>query len=743
MADLSERLKTALADRYRVEREIGRGGMAHVFLAHDLKLDRAVALKVLRPDLAAVLGAERFLHEITIAAQLQHPNILPLHDSGEADRLLFYVMPYVEGESLRDRLNRERQLPIDEALRLAGQVADALDCAHRQGVVHRDIKPENILLREGHALVSDFGIALAVSSAGGTRMTETGLVLGTPAYMSPEQVAGDREIDGRSDIYSLGCVLYEMLAGDPPFLASTPRAVLAKHVTDPVPPITTVRPSIPQGVAVAITMALSKMPVDRYASAKEFSKALHAEPKALQPVLESVAVLPFSNISPDPENEYFSDGITEEIITVLSQVSGLRVASRTSSFYFKGTPTAIKEVGTTLGVATVLEGSVRRVGKRVRITAQLIDVRKDEHLWSGRYDREIDDIFAVQDDIARAVTAALKVTLLGDVPQPLYEQGTCNVDAYDAYLMGRYHWNKRTAADLAQAAVHFEEAIKADPEYTMAWSALADTYLLFHPSQYNVHTLPWEQALQRGDQAAQRALALDDSLAEAWTALSAIRERQKDYPAAESGYRRAISLNPDYSTAHQWLACLLLTTERDEEALRELRRARELDPLSMIIGVDLIVALDALGRHGDASEGMEELSRRYPDALVVNQHGSYHYISIGKFDRAAPYIGRAVASHTDRFGTARRIAERVRDVGTRETALLEVADWLGRPEGAIVILRALRGTAAALDRLEQDVNGPNAESFYLPALVGYLGHDIRQSPRGKAALRKLRGEHLG
>jgi serine/threonine-protein kinase len=283
MPDLFDRLKTALANRYRVDREIGRGGMAHVFLAHDLKLDRPVALKVLRPDLAAVLGGDRFLREITLAAKLEHPHVLGIHDSGEADGLLYYVMPYVAGESLRGRLAREKQLPLDNALQIAREVADALSYAHAHGVIHRDIKPENILLVAGHAVVADFGIARAVDAAGGDRLTETGVTLGTPQYMSPEQVGGSQELDGRSDLYSLGCVLYEMLAGQPPFTGPTVESVIHQHLAAEPPNITTIRPAVPAQVAATLQRSLAKTPADRFNPVALFAEALGGRAAAVMP----------------------------------------------------------------------------------------------------------------------------------------------------------------------------------------------------------------------------------------------------------------------------------------------------------------------------------------------------------------------------------------------------------------------------------------------------------------------------
>src|SRR6188508_7002 len=278
MTTPSSRISGALSSRYRLEQEIGAGGMATVYLAEDIRHDRRVALKVLRPELAAVIGAERFLAEIKLTANLQHPHILPLFDSGEADSFLFYVMPFVEGESLRDRLNREKQLPVDEAIRLAGEVASALDYAHRHGVVHRDIKPENILLHDGRALVADFGIALAASKAASTRMTETGMSLGTPHYMSPEQAMGEREITARSDVYALGCVTYEMLTGDPPFTGPTAQAIVAKVMTAEPASITSLRKSVPDALDDAVMTALQKLPADRFATAAEFASALTGGP---------------------------------------------------------------------------------------------------------------------------------------------------------------------------------------------------------------------------------------------------------------------------------------------------------------------------------------------------------------------------------------------------------------------------------------------------------------------------------
>jgi serine/threonine protein kinase len=417
VSDLLARLRGVFADRYTIDRELGRGGMAVVFLAQDQKHHRKVAIKVLEPELAAALGRERFLREIETAAGLNHPHILPLHDSGEADGFLYYVIPYVEGESLRERLDRERQLALEDAIQIAREVADALSYAHGHNILHRDIKPGNILLSAGHALVCDFGIARAITATGGGQLTEVGALVGTLAYMSPEQIDGSQYIDGRADIYSLGCVLFEMLVGEPPFRGSTLTAVIMGQLSSPAPSPRLFRELVPEAVDAAARKAMASLPADRFSTAAQFAEALGtprpSEPTPAAVPDRSIAVLPFKNQSSDPESEYFSDGIAEEIINALAQLPGLQVAARTSSFAFKGKGAEIAEVGAKLKVATVLDGSVRKAGNRVRITAQLVNVSDGYHLWSERYDNELDDVFAIQDHIARAIAQRFEVMLAG------------------------------------------------------------------------------------------------------------------------------------------------------------------------------------------------------------------------------------------------------------------------------------------------------------------------------------------
>jgi TolB-like protein/tRNA A-37 threonylcarbamoyl transferase component Bud32 len=450
--DLRTLLEPDFAGAYIIERELGRGGMATVFLARDLKHHRPVALKALHPHLSHVLGPERFRREIEFLAGLTHPHIVPLHDSGGTAGLLWYTMPYVDGESLRDRLRREGRLPLEEVLRITTEVADALHYAHGRGIIHRDLKPENILLSAGHAFVADFGIARALTQAGDDNLTGTGFALGTPAYMSPEQAVGEHGVDARSDIFALGCVVYEMLAGEPPFTGPTPQAVLAQRLTGPAPPLRSLRADIPEPVAAAVARALAQDPVDRFSAATGFATSLAAAmdqtgatAAATVPAVSgatsdrSIAVLPFSDMSAERDQEYLADGIAEEIINALTRLGSLRVAARSSSFAFKGRNEDVARIGRKLKVTTILDGSVRKAGNRLRVTAQLVSVTEGYQLWSERYDRELADVFAVEDEIAESVVGALSV-VMGETSgsgRGIDRPRTDNVHAYEHYLRGR------------------------------------------------------------------------------------------------------------------------------------------------------------------------------------------------------------------------------------------------------------------------------------------------------------------
>ncbi|AHG92755.1 protein kinase (plasmid) [Gemmatirosa kalamazoonensis] len=585
------------AERYAIEREIGRGGMATVYLAEERKHGRQVAIKVLRPDLTASVGAERFLREIGIVARLTHPHVVPLIDSGEerdprGASLLYYVSPYVTGGSLRDRLVREGALPVADALRIAADIGTALDFAHRAGFVHRDVKPENILFADGHALLADFGVARARTACDedGARapnanaITDVGFTLGTPEYMSPEQASGERDVGVASDVYSLACVVYEMLAGEPPFRGPNARATMARHVTAPPPSVRTARPDAPGGIDEALAKALSKAPEQRHPSAADFIAALQAGAAAgaatrrALVATRTVAVLPFVNASPDPENEYLSDGITDELIDALAKLDGLRVASRTSVFALKGKPLDVRAIGALLGASAVLEGSVRKAGSRLRVTVQLTSTDDGRLLWSRRYDRDADDVFAVQDEIAQTIVTTLRATWLADLEDPRRKHYTRNLAAYGLYLRGRFALSKRTQEGVAEGIEYFERAIAEDPNYALAYTGLADAYAL----HVDYRSVPVADGLARANAYARRAIELDDGLAEAHASLAwRLFIYDWDWAGAEREFRRAIELDPGYGPAHQWYATLLVSQRRSEDALIEAHTALELDPGSV------------------------------------------------------------------------------------------------------------------------------------------------------------------
>jgi len=633
--DQRDRLTAALAGRYVIERELGSGGMATVYLAHDVKHHREVALKVLRPELAAALGPDRFLREVEIAARLNHPHILALYDSGETNGFLFYVMPYVAGESLRHRLEREKQLPIEEALAITRHVAAALGHAHAQHVIHRDVKPENILLYEGEAMVADFGIALAVSAAAGERLTQTGLAVGTPAYMSPEQAVSERALDARSDVYSLGCVLYEMLAGEPPYTGATAQVLIAKRLVDPVPAVRRLRAAVPVGVEQALTKALAKVPADRWASALAFAEAL-ATPAGPRP--PSVAVLPFLNLSADPENEYFADGITEDVIAHLSKIRALKVISRTSVMAFKQREQSLREIGARLEVATLLEGSVRRAGDRVRIVAQLIDAESDRHLWAETYDRRLTDVFAIQTDVALQIAAALKAELSPDEKSRLHQEPTSDLQAYQLYLQGRHCYLRYTAEGSRRGIEYFEQAVAKDPNYALAYAALAMVYT----ELAETGSLRPGEAYARARDASAKALALDLGLGEAHCMLAYITAVcDFNWVSAEQEFKRALELTPNSADTHDLYGRMCLALERNDEALAMERRAQELDPLAH--RADVARALLRAGRYDEALQAATHAVELDPHYARGHATLAWAYLKKGIIERGLAELETAVS----------------------------------------------------------------------------------------------------
>jgi serine/threonine protein kinase/Tfp pilus assembly protein PilF len=664
-----ERLRGALEQTYTIDRELGRGGMATVYLAQDVKHERMVALKVLHPELAASLGPERFLREIKTAARLNHPHILGMHDSGEADGFLYYVMPYVEGESLRERLDREHQLPVDEAVHHARSIAAALDYAHRQNIVHRDIKPENVMLYEGEAMVMDFGIAKAVSIAGHDTLTQTGMMVGTPAYVSPEQAAGEPDIDGKSDQYSLACVLYEMLSGERAFSGPTAQAVMAKRFTEAPKSLRSLRGSIPENVERAITRAMSTDASARYKTAAMFSQALASGslttptdtqtlPQQAVSAAKSVAVLPFVNASPDPENEYFADGMAEEIIAALSKIQTLRVASRIVSFALKGKNEDLGEVGRKLHVSTVLDGTVRKIGNRLRISAQLVNVADGYQLWSERYDRELEDVFAIQDDISQAIVKALRVILSEDEKKAIEKVRTVNVEAYDYYIRGRQFFHQLRRKSIEYAKQMFNRAIEVDPEYALAHAGVADCcsllYMYFDARELN---------LRQADLSSSKALELEPDLAEAHVARGLAVSLSKHYDEAAKEFETAMKLDPKLYEAAYFFARARLSQGQPLEAAKLFERACALRPEDYQAPALLGQAYHAAGREVDARNSYrraaqlaEERIELNPDDARALMMGAVSVAALGEQQHAIDLVNRAVAMDPDDAGILYNIA---------------------------------------------------------------------------------------
>jgi serine/threonine protein kinase/Flp pilus assembly protein TadD len=643
-------LESSLRERYLIERELGQGGMATVYLARDRKHDRLVALKVLRPELAASLGPERFLREIRLAAGLQHPHILPVFDSGEAAGRLWYTMPFVEGPSLRDRLREQSPLPIDEAVRIVREVAVALDHAHRRGVVHRDIKPENILLSEGQALVADFGIARALGAPGGDTLTQVGVAIGTPMYMSPEQASGDTA-DARSDLYSLGCTLYELLVGTAPFTGATPQAVVVKQFTEPAPSIRAWRPDATAELDRAVARALERDPEDRYASLAEFATALEAGAgvrSSSAPPGRSIAVLPFVNMSADAETEFFADGMAEEILNALSKVTALRVASRTSSFAFKGRNEDIAEIGRRLRATSVLEGSVRRAGARIRVTAQLVDAREGFHLWSERYDRELADVFAIQDEIAASIVGALRVVLTDREREALPVE-RADVRAYEYYLRGRQLAHQVRRESYQGAIRMYERAVEIDPTYARAYAGIADCHAWLH--MYYEAT---DETLRRADAASRRALELDPGSAEAHASRGFALSLSRRYEEARAELATALGLSPGLFEGHYLFGRVCWAEGRLEEAARHFEDAATAQPddyqaVSMLASVwdALGTAEQALPVHRRAVERARRHLELYPTDARALYHGAIGLRRAGEDAEACEWAERAVALVTD------------------------------------------------------------------------------------------------
>jgi eukaryotic-like serine/threonine-protein kinase len=605
--DAVHRLSTALESRYRIERELGAGGMATVWLAEDLKHDRQVALKVVRPDRLGPGAVARFRAEIRTTAKLNHPNILPLFDSGEVEGSLFYVMPLVAGETLKQRLDREGQLSLLESGRIAAAAARALAHAHENGVIHRDVKPSNLMLHLGQTLVSDFGISLVTGTD--QRMTATGVSLGTPYYMSPEQLDESRDPDGRADQYSLGCVLFEMLEGQPPFPKRSAHAALVAHLTQ-APPHLTSSAREAAALDMIVQQALAKDPADRYPTMSEFADAIE---EALAPApapdgspRRGLVVLPFTNMSPDPDDAYFSDGLTEEVIADLSRIRGLRVISRTTAMHYRNTSLRLSQIADELNVAFALEGGVRKAGNRIRVSAQLIDAHSEQHLWSDKYDGVVDDIFEIQDRVSSAIADALSIVLTPEERQAIVDRRLPDAEALQLYMKAQHAVWSWSAGPLMDCIAELERVLAGRGDHLQLLRGLA--YLRWQVVNFGISADPIH--LQTIDEYVRRMEALEPGTPWA-AAMTGITRQFRDLEHAVlnllEAYRGGIRDDPDLLG---WLCLGCVCGGHAEAGERFAAELMAIDPH----GNSAIVARNVLafyrGRFAEASE----IARELPDS---------------------------------------------------------------------------------------------------------------------------------
>ncbi|UCF77870.1 MAG: protein kinase [Candidatus Eiseniibacteriota bacterium] len=732
---------------YRLLEKLGEGGMGVVYKAHDLTLKRTVALKFLPPHaLSTEEQMTRFLQEARAAAALSHPNICTIFEIGDAEGQTFIAMEYLGGGSLKEKI-RSAPLKPEEIVRIGVQIAEGLCEAQAKGIVHRDIKPANIMMTErGTVKILDFGLA---KLAGQGEITRTGTTVGTVAYMSPEQAQG-KEVDHRTDIWSLGVVLYEMSSGQLPFRGDYEQATVYSILNEaPLPISRDLR--LPAELLSIISKALSKDPDHRYESAADISRELKFLRNRPGVVSEgttafgrrepSIAVLPLANLSADKEQEYFCDGMAEEIINALTNVGGLRVVSRTSAFMFKDRQEDIREIGRRLNVETLLEGSVRKSGKRLRITAQLVNVSNGYHLWSQRYDREMEDVFAIHDEISLAIVDELKGKLLGKEKEAIVRRHTNDPEAYNSYLRGRYYWNKRTDEGFRKGIECFQAAIERDAGYVLAYAGLADCYNLLgwycfeHPKE----TFPKAKA------AAEKALQIDCNLAEALTSLAYARLFYDwDYSDAESKFKLAMRLNPGYGTVHQWYAEYLLVTGQAEEAIEEARKALELDPLCLVFHAVLGLAYYISFQFERAIDQFKKMIEMDPNFFVAHFGLGEAYTLSGQHKEAVAEFKKAIALLGRSSLMLSFLAQAYAAWGKRNEAekVLDELDEISRTKAAYVppYFRAVvHVNLGDLDEAFERLNTAHSEHdpwlLYLKVDPAWI--DLRSDPRYVSVLRRM------
>jgi len=681
------------AGRYQIIEELGKGGMGKVYRVLDIKLNEEVALKLIKPEMALDKKiVERFKNELKLARKIVHKNVARMFDLNEEKAIHFLTMEYVRGEDLKKLIRKIGSLSAGQAISIAKQVCEGLAEAHRLGVIHRDLKAQNIMMdEEGKARIMDFGIA---RSSKGEGLTDEGVMIGTPEYLSPEQVEG-KGVDQRADIYSLGVILYEMVTGRVPFEGETALSTALMHKAEAPPDPREINPQIPIDLGRVILRCLEKEKEKRYQNAVELLSELNRieeristrewilptrkgvthkeilsaynlrkllvpvlviiavialgviilqhlskkEPVPTQATKRSMAVLPFIDLSPGKDYEYLSDGITETLIDALAKVESLRILARTSSFFFKGKEQDIQDIGKKLNVETLLEGSVQVVGDRLRITVQLINVEDSYHLWSNRYDRKLEDVFVIQDDIAQMVVNTLKIRLLGEREKPLVKNYTANREAYDLYLRGRYYWNLRTGEGFKRAIEYFEQAIKLDPTYALAYAGMADCYgmlsryAILAPGEGYPKALIW----------ANKALDLDKTLAEAHTSIGFVKLFYDwDWSGAEEELKQAIRLNASYPAAHHWYSHYFMAMGQAEESLMESKLALEFDPLDLALNTHLGYHYYYARQYNQAIDQLRRTFELDPNFARANYYLGLTYMQLGRNEESIIEFQKAI-----------------------------------------------------------------------------------------------------
>jgi serine/threonine-protein kinase len=780
MAELLNRVSEALADRYDIQGEVGQGGMAVVYRAQDLKHRRQVAIKVLRPELAAAVGSERFLREIEIAAGLNHPNILPLHDSGEAGGLLFYVMPYVEGETLRDRLAGHSQLPLGEAVQITREVSDALGYAHAQGLVHRDVKPENILFQAGHALVADFGIARAISEAGGSKLTETGLAIGTMAYMSPEQAVGEAEIDARSDIYGLTCVLFEMLAGRTPFETGNAQAMLAQKVMGTAAKLADTRPELPPTLEVVVRRGLAKDPAERYDTAQGFATAVaHAittaaieedtrrRRRALYarvfggilvaslmvlagvwisssmggPTIERIAVLPIADFTNTPDQAHLLEGMHQALISEL-QKAGITVIGRRGVLRYAGTDTPVREIAGHLVVDAVVDASLLRSGDSLAIQVGLIDGETEAQIWSEDFTEGMPNVLAIYRRVTRSIADEIRFAMTPEVEEHLAAAPrVVDPQVYDLILQGHFNRAKLTREGLDAAQRYYEQAIALDPNSAAAYAGLSVAW----GGRSQMGLLPASETGPAADSAAARALELDPSYADSEVRyMRAVRTTwgEWDFDAGTKAFELALEADPNHAQATAYFAQHLHIVGRPEEGATMFRRALELDPddglIQALYGLELMYER----RFEFAVERMEDALRVTPNDPIALATLRTAYHMTGQHQQAIDIWRRSYTAqgHPDRLVAL----ERGWEEGGYSAALRSVAEFMQeQSEQGLYVTPYQIGTLytrageeeRALDFLEQayEAQDPNVPHLSIDPIFDFM----RENPRFVALIERL------